>query len=109
MLRFGGGLQFARMGKRRRMMLVIAAVLLITFGLGIKGVIDRRAAKKRQAQYEAALKVYSDAMTPGLSRRQVESYLRLRGHSFRQMCCVGIQRSAYADLLKIGEEKAPWY
>jgi hypothetical protein len=25
------------------------------------------------------------------------------------MCCVGIPRSAYADLVRIGEEKAPWY
>jgi hypothetical protein len=91
------------------MMLAIAVILLIVCGLGVSVVIDRRAAKKRQTQYEAVLKDYSDALKPGLSRREVESYLQLRGHPFRQMCCVRVPRGAYADLVKIGQEKAPWY
>jgi hypothetical protein len=25
------------------------------------------------------------------------------------MCCVSVQRSAYADLVEVGQEKAPWF
>jgi hypothetical protein len=59
------------MGKKRWMMPVTAAILLIACGIGIKGITDRAAAKKRQVQYEAALKGYSDALRPGLSRRKL--------------------------------------
>jgi hypothetical protein len=52
-------------------------------GGAVEFVIDGRAAKKRQTQYKAVLKDYSDALKPGLSRREVESYLQLRGHPFR--------------------------
>ena len=97
------------MNKRRWGLLVIVAALLIVCVLGIKSVIEKRAARKRQAEYEAVLREYSGAVKSGMPRREVESYLRLRGRSFRQMCCIGVPRNAYADIVKIGEEKAPWY
>ncbi len=87
----------------------MSAALLIVCVLGIKGVIDKRAERKRQIEYAAVLKEYSGALKSGMSRREVESYLRLRGRSFRQMCCVRVRRNAYADIVKIGVEKAPWY
>jgi hypothetical protein len=76
---------------------------------GINCIIDRRAASKRQVQYEAVLKGYSDNLRPGMSRREVESYLRRRGHPFQRMCCVGRPLSANADLVRIGQERAPCY
>jgi len=82
---------------------------LIVCVLGINGLIDKRKERKRQTEYEAVLKEYSSALKPGMPRSEVESYLRLRGRSFRQMCCIQVRRSAYADIVKIGEEKAPWY
>ena len=97
------------MNKRRWGLLVIAAALLIVCVLGIKSVIEKRAARKRQTEYEAVLREYSGALKSGMPRREVESYLRLRGRSFRQMCCIGVPRNAYADIVKIGEEKPPWY
>jgi hypothetical protein len=97
------------MNKRRWGLLVIVAALLIVCLLGIKSVIEKRAAQKRQTEYEAVLREYSGALKSGMSRREVESYLRLRGRSFRQMCCIKVPRNAYADIVKIGEEKAPWY
>jgi hypothetical protein len=97
------------MNRRRWWLLVLTAALLIVCVLGIKGVIDKRAERKRQAEYEAVLKEYSGALKSGTSRREVESYLRLRGRSFRQMCCVRVRRNAYADFVAIGVEKAPWY
>jgi hypothetical protein len=97
------------MNKRRWGLLVIAAALLIVCVLGIKSVVEKRAARKRQTEYEAVLREYSGALKSGMSRREVESYLRLRGRSFRKMCCIRGPRNAYADIVKIGEEKAPWY
>jgi hypothetical protein len=97
------------MDKRRWWLLVMGAAFLIICVLGIKGVMDKRAERKRQTEYEVVLKEYSDALKSGMSRREVESYLRLRGRSFQQMCCVTVPRNAYADIVKIGEEKAPWY
>jgi hypothetical protein len=97
------------MSKRRWGLLVIAAVLFILCVLGIKSASENRAKRKRQTEYEAVLRGYSGALRSGMSRREVESYLRFRGRSFRQMCCIRAPRKAYADLVKIGEEKAPWY
>jgi hypothetical protein len=97
------------MNNRRWGLLVIAAALLIVCGLGDQEVIEKRAARKRQTEYEAVLREYSGALKSGMSRREVESYIRLRGRSFRKMCCIRGPRNAYADIVKIGEEKAPWY
>ena len=97
------------MNKRRWGLLVIAAALLIVCVLGIISVIEKRGARKRQTEYEAVLKEYSGALKSGMTRREVESYLRLSGRPFRQMCCIRVPRNAYADIVKIGEEKAPWY
>jgi hypothetical protein len=44
------------MGKKRWMIRLIAAILFIACGVGIWGIIDRRAASERQVQYEAVLK-----------------------------------------------------
>jgi hypothetical protein len=87
----------------------MAAAVLIVSVFGIKYVIDRRAERKSQIEYQSVLKEYSAALEPGLTRREVESYLRLKGRPFRQMCCVGVRRNALADLVRIGNEGAPWY
>jgi hypothetical protein len=97
------------MNKKHWGLLVIAAALLIVCMLGIKSAFENRAKRQRQTDYEAVLREYSGALRSGMSRLEVESYLRLRGHSFRQMCCIRAPRNAYADLVKIGEERAPWY
>jgi hypothetical protein len=97
------------MSKRPWVLVVMSAILLLVCVLGIRAVIEKRMQKKRQTAYEAVLKEYSAALKSGMPRREVESYLQLRGRSFRQMCCVQVQRSAYADVVKIGVEKAPWY
>ena len=87
----------------------MVAALLIVSVLGIKSVIERRAEQKRQIEYQSVLKEYSGALKPGMTRRDVESYLHLKGRPFQQMCCVGVRRNAWADLVRIGKEKAPWY
>jgi hypothetical protein len=97
------------MNKKRWVVLAGIVVLSIVAGIGIKSLFDAKALKERQTLYTAALKDYSDALGPGTSRREVEAYLQRGHHPYRQMCCVANHRSAYADLVKVGEEKAPWY
>jgi hypothetical protein len=99
------------MGKRRWVLALLAVMALIVVGLGIRHIVDKQAANKRRIQYERQVSDYSAALKPGISRREVESYLQQRGIRFRQMCCVRVRvpRAAYADLVKIGQEKAPWY
>ena len=90
---------------------MLGAVIILSIGVGlyIKSLIDRRSLMARQKQYAAALRDYSVALQPGKSRREVEAYLELRHQPFRHMCCVGVHRSTYADLVKVGQENAPWY
>lgn len=97
------------MTRKHRITLTVSFVLLVGCVLALRNVIEGRNAKKRQVQYQAALESYSDAMKPGSSRRDVEFYLHQRKLPFQQLCCVRERRSAYADLLKVGEEKVPWF
>jgi hypothetical protein len=66
------------------------------------------ARKKREAAYQAALQSYSDVLESGMTRKYVEKYLRSKGVTFQQLCCID-ESSAFADLLKIGKEKHPRY
>ena len=41
-------------------------------------------------------------------RKDVETYLRAKQANFSQTCCFEA-RGAFADLVKVGEEDAPWF
>ena len=97
------------MHRKRWPLLTLIAVLLFGSVLSITSLVERRSLRERQTRYAAALKELSDGIKPGTSRHEVEAYLQLRHHSFGQMCCVRVQRSAYADLVEVGQEKPPWF
>jgi len=48
-----------------------------------------------------------------MNRKEVEDYLRGRNAKFQQTCCVDSnetsKRHSWDDLIKVGEEDAPWY
>lgn len=67
------------------------------------------AREDREVGYLAALERYSTDLKPGVTRREVESYLRAKGVAFGQRCCWGADRNALDDFVKIGEEFPPWY
>ena len=70
----------------------------------------RLAAQKRDAFYQATLRSYSEALQLGMTRKDVEAYLRGKSKPFRQMCCMGRSwKNAWDDLTKVGEERHPWY
>jgi hypothetical protein len=83
-------------------------VILVLIASGSCDDRGQSAKQKRETAYQAKLQSYSDVLEPGTTRKVVEDYLRTKGVAFGQLCCID-ERSAYADLVKIGEEKHPWY
>jgi hypothetical protein len=90
------------------LLLVVGAIIAILSGAAVRSHIKSEARKKREAVYESTLQAYSQNLKAGLTRKEVEEYLRAKGTGFTQMCCV-LERSAFADLVKVGEEDAPWF
>ena len=98
--------------------MIIAAIAGIIFSLWlVQNVRERHKAAEREANYQTVLAKYTSEMKPGMTREQVERHLRTGGTRFRQMCCVANFRGHYVslvgagwdDLVKIGEESAPWF
>jgi hypothetical protein len=83
-------------------------VLLVLFTAGSYDARGQSAKEKREAAYQAKLQSYSDVLKPGMTRKNVEDYLRAKGVAFGQLCCID-EKSAFADLVYIGKEKHPWY
>lgn len=92
---------------------VIAALVLalLAVAAGTQHELEARAQRKRQASYELALRSYQQALKPGITRKEVESYLHKQKDAFDQTCCVdpkeSATRSSWDDIVKIGEEKPP--
>lgn len=64
----------------------------------------------REAVYDAKLRQYSSRFKPGMNRKSVELQLRKEGLEFLQIGWLEEQpkdRTAFADLIKIGEEEVP--
>ncbi len=80
-------------------------VLLLTV-MTVCNAAGPNAQKKREAAYQATLQSYSDVLKPGMTRKYVEDYLRSKGVTVQHLCCVD-EKSALADLSKIGKEKHP--
>ena len=100
------GIHSAQM-KKHWFALATTVVLLVAAGFVLYPRFAQRAEQKRQAEYQHITESYSDALRQGMSRAEVEAYIRSRKQTFTQMCCVGAIRNAWADLIKIGEAKSP--
>jgi hypothetical protein len=92
----------------KRLLLAVLAVPMIAVLWPACGHVKSQDRQQREATYESVLNSYSRDLRLGLSRKEVEEYLRRKAITFTQMCCVE-ERSAFADLVKIGEEPHPWY
>jgi hypothetical protein len=92
--------------------LIVGLIVVALIAVGARHVITKRAQQERETAYAAALHSYSDVLTPGMTRKEVEDYLSAKNTHFRQMCCVTttkFSKRVYDDLVKIGEEDAPWF
>jgi hypothetical protein len=50
---------------------------------------------------------YSKKLPVGVPRKDVDSYLRANHVSFSRRCCFE-ERGVFADVVKVGEDAAPW-
>ena len=69
----------------------------------------KRAQVKHATDYQSVLSSYSEPLTPGMTRKRVEDYLRSKNTEFRQQCCFGSGDNTPDDLTKVGSEDGPWY
>jgi len=93
---------------------IVIGVLVVAFG--VWHAVQERARQRREVEYQSTLRSYSEALKTGMSRKQVEEYLSAKKLPFGQLCCVsvkefsrGVHDNAYDDLVKIGQEDAPWF
>jgi len=85
-----------------------AAVLLVLCMASIGAQTSGRAQTQREVAYQSSLESYSKTLKPGMTRKEVESSLRTKNARFQQTCCFEGRRTP-DDLVKIGQEPAPWY
>lgn len=94
---------------KRRLPLIVGLVLaVLVVCLVVRHVWEQRMQRRREVAYQTALQSYAAIFRSGTRRKDVESQLRVERVAFQQMCCID-ERSAYADLVRIGKEKAPWF
>ena len=98
--------------------MIIASIALIGFSAWlVQHVRERHKAAERDASYQSVLAKYTGELKLGTIREQVEQHLQTDGRRYRQMCCVAnfrgqyvsLKGAGYDDLVKIGEESAPWF
>jgi hypothetical protein len=103
---------------RMKALVIVAAVALVLSGAWLAhDVRERHKAAEREAYYQIVLSRFTTELNVGMTRREVESHLKTSGKSFSQMCCVAAHRgehvnfvgSGWDDLVKIGQESAPWF
>jgi hypothetical protein len=93
---------------RRRLLWIFGAIVIAALAFGLRDVLRARAQKKREVAYQLALASYAKKLTLGMPRKDVDSYLRANHVSFSQRCCFEA-RGVFADVVKVGEDDAPWY
>jgi hypothetical protein len=91
--------------------LVTVAVGLLA--LGMRYELKQREQIRRQTDYQTALSAYTQALKPGMTRREVEDYIQRKNAKFSHTCCVDstetAKRHTWDDLVRIGQEEHPWF
>ena|SRR6266403_905375 len=94
------------MRKWRRLIRTLTLLVLLVTPFGCSW--RKQARNEREARYQSALSSYLEVIKEGMTRKDVEDYLNAHQTAFRQLCCID-ERSAFADLVKIGKEHHPWF
>jgi len=93
----------------RPVALIGASTLMVVSSIVAGCALRKHAQERREANYQSALRSYSEVIKPGMTRKEVEDYFKGKNSQFRQMCCVGDERTAFSDLVWIAKEHGPWY
>lgn len=80
-------------------LVVIFAGSAIWLGVHMRNV---RLKQERAVRYQQELRFYTQTISLGATRTQVEDYLRARGMQYEQWSGSDDQTNAYSDLVKIG-------
>jgi hypothetical protein len=94
--------------KRPVLLSVTIVAVVLSLAIAVRHVLKEATQKRRAVSHQSALVTYSQSVRLGMTRKDVEEQLRVKGASFRQRCCTE-DRSAFSDLVKVGEEDVPWY
>jgi len=104
------------MSKRSLLILIVAGVFVALSAVAVRQALEQRARRKneaarlREAAYQSALHSFSETLTVGMTRKEVEGYLRANGVSFFYGQGGNLlDDHPSADLTKIGNEDPPWY
>jgi hypothetical protein len=105
------------MQKRFTLLLTCGILGLIVVGIWLTHHLrEKHNSAKREAWYQTVLAESKSAFKPGTPRGEVEQHFRVHHTQFKHMCCVANYRgqpvtlsATYDDLVKIGQEKAPWF
>ena len=91
--------------------LVLAVIGLVAFGLRRRLAINAK--HNREATYEERLRSLTEALKPGMTRKQVEDYFHVTNGEYSETCCVVFEKSdnrqSFDELVKVGQEDHPWY
>jgi hypothetical protein len=80
---------------------ILVLVVLIGAVAARRYRLKEREGEKREAEYDLARRKYAAALQPGITRKEVEDYLRRNN--------VVIFYRSSDDLVKIGKEDPPWF
>lgn len=94
---------------KRWRLVVIVLIVVGSAAVALRYVRKAEAKKKREAYYQSALQAYSRNLRPGSTRREVDGDLLAKGIGFLHASWLEERQSALADLVKVGEEDAPWF
>jgi hypothetical protein len=104
--------------KQRKMSMIVAAAAVIAATLWfVQHMRDQHEQAEHEKGYARVLARYTVELKSGMTREQVERYLQTNGKQFKQICCVAnfrgeyvsLNGAAYDDLVKIAEEKPPFF
>jgi hypothetical protein len=94
---------------RRRTRTLLLAAVGIMVGATATSSWTRHAASVREASYQAALDTYKGALERGMTRAEVEAYLKRNRTEVHPKCCLIRDEGAWEDFIEIGQEPPPWY
>jgi hypothetical protein len=66
----------------KRWLIWLIPVAVLTVGLAARYISQEAARKRREIGYADTLKSYSQALHPGMTRKDVENYLRFKNTTF---------------------------